>query len=354
MKLNFWIGIGVSVILVVTLVSSIDVSRTVQALAQADYLWLAPAVLILALSFLLRAIRWQALFAAVQPVAFRSILSATMIGFMGNMILPARLGELIRAYLIGRKEAVSGSTALATIVLERLCDGFAILLVWFVLMFFVDLPPAFKQWEAYGRYFALSSGALYCLILAFCILLKHKSAAFLNATQGLRRRLPRRWGEKLGDSIGRFAIGLQAIRASRQLLTIVFWSLLVWVVVSLINYPVIRSFHAEVPVSAVFLVMVFQAFAVMLPSSPGFIGTFHLGTMTALQVYGLSKEVSLSIAIVMHLATFAFIVAVGMYFLWTENLTLRSLSRLTTEPKPQSPNTSHETVTPAPAPPENL
>ncbi|MBI3090576.1 MAG: flippase-like domain-containing protein [Candidatus Tectomicrobia bacterium] len=352
MRLNLWIGIALSAVIMWLLLRSIDLASAMQALAQADYRWLLPAFLIALLSFVLRALRWQAVFAAVQPVRFRGILAATMIGFMGNMLLPARLGEFIRAYLIGRKEAVGSSTALATVVVERMFDGFVIILIWLLVVLFFEIPPGFQQWERPARLFAIGSGAFYVVLLAGCLVLKHHTETVLAVVRRLCRPLPQRFRSRLVAGLGRFAAGLAAIRANRQLVAVSCWSLLLWVVISLANYPVIRSFHVDVPPQALFLLMVFQAFAVMLPSSPGYVGTFHLASITALQVFGVGRDVALSIAIVLHLSAFLVTVVPGLCFLWSENLSLRSLNRLRDAPPPILPAAPPlaEATLPPPAP----
>ena len=339
MKLKFWIGIAISAVIVWLLVRAIDLGRTAEALMQADYRWLIPAGVAYLVSMALRAARWQTIFSAVQPVRFRSILSVTMIGFMGNMILPARLGEFIRAYLIGRKENVSSSTSLATIVIERLFDGFTIILILVAIIFIADLPAGFEAWAGKVRAGAIGSAAFYGLILAFCVALKTYTDSMLGIARRVCSPLPRRWANKLLALLERFADGLAAIKANRQLVAVSLWSVTLWIIIALSHYPVFLAFHLDLPLQAAFLLMVFQAFAVMLPSSPGYIGTFHLGTITALKVYGVESDVALSLAIVLHLGTFAITVAPGILFLWSENLTLRSLGRLSEAPADPSPAT---------------
>ena len=109
------------------------------ALGAVNYLFLIPSTLLIVLSFLVRAYRWRWFFPAGHSIPLVSSLSALSIGIAANSVLPARVGEIIRAYVLGRRERLSKTTAFATIVLERVFDGLTILLFLLLVVFLIGI-----------------------------------------------------------------------------------------------------------------------------------------------------------------------------------------------------------------------
>ena len=105
-----------------------DVGHLAEALGSANYLWLAPAVALYLLGLLVRALRWRILLLPIARIPTGPLFGILSIGFLVNNVLPARLGEIARAILVGRRHGVSRSAALATVVVERIFDGVVMLL----------------------------------------------------------------------------------------------------------------------------------------------------------------------------------------------------------------------------------
>src|SRR5206468_3477438 len=122
MKRRWWqlaLGTAVGIALVVYSLSGVDFHELSQALARANYWLLIPTCGLTLLAFYLRAVRWGVLLRTVKTINNGRLFSATMIGFAANNLLPARLGEFVRAWAIGRSERISRSAAFATVVVER-------------------------------------------------------------------------------------------------------------------------------------------------------------------------------------------------------------------------------------------
>src|SRR5262249_17747352 len=131
---NLLPGMTISVILGLVVLYQIDFNQLISALQPVQYSLLGAAVFVTVLTLFIRVWRWQYLLQPVKSMRTLHLCSATAIGFMANMLLPARAGEVVRAHIIGRKEQVSTLASFATIVVERVLDLLSILLLFALLL----------------------------------------------------------------------------------------------------------------------------------------------------------------------------------------------------------------------------
>jgi glycosyltransferase 2 family protein len=288
--------------------------------------FLCLATLLMAGTFVIRAWRWHYLLKPLKEIGFSSLMAATSIGLMANMLFPARLGELVRAIVLGRLEDIDASASFATVIVERLLDGFTILLMLAVLLFTASLPLE-GGWVPVIRWTSLSTLALYMGVLAALLYLHYSTARALRAVQRLGARLPARWVDKLTQFLESFSKGLEAFECREHLGSIVATSIMLWGTFGLYNFLVVRAFHLHLPITVGFLLVAFQAFAVMLPSSPGFVGTYHAASVACLSLWGVPPEVALSVALVMHAICFFLTLGMGGSYVWAVGLSLRDLTR---------------------------
>ncbi|MGH8071516.1 MAG: lysylphosphatidylglycerol synthase transmembrane domain-containing protein [Candidatus Entotheonellia bacterium] len=330
---HIWIGIGISLALVVYLFSKVDYSQLWRSLASADGTLLGLAGLLLATTFAIRSWRWQYLLRPLRQVRFSSLMAATSIGLMANMIFPARLGELVRALVLGRRERMEASASFATIIVERLIDGFTILLMLAALLLTASLPLG-KSWEQALRWGGLITLTGYLGVFALLYYLHRSTAHALDGVQRLGRRLPGHWVDNLSGILISFSEGLQTFSQRKYLGQIIISSVILWAAIGLFNFLVVLAFKLQLPLTVGFLLLVFQAFAVMIPSSPGFVGTYHAASVACLSLWGVSPEVALSVALVMHAITFLLTVGMGLGYLWSVGATLRDFtqSKITAPP----------------------
>ena len=127
--LKFWSGIVISLFFMLMLLGKIDFNQLWTALLRVDYRFIVLAVVANFASYLLRAVRWHYLLIPEKRIPLSSLYSATIIGYMANNLLPARLGEFIRAYILAQKEGLQTATVFASLVIDRLFDGFTVMLI---------------------------------------------------------------------------------------------------------------------------------------------------------------------------------------------------------------------------------
>ena len=270
----------------------------------ADPALFAVVILLNLLQYVIRAWRWNILIEPIKKTAFSSRLYALLIGFAANCILPARLGEIIRANYLGQREHLSASSIFGTIVVERIFDGLTLLLF---LMIGLMGTTFSGEWQSIGASLRATGVFLlvaYLLLISFLIGFKLKAKLFLNLLDRLLFLVPKTFRSRIIDVVWNFSLGLAMTRKPHQWVLVIFYSLLLWFA-SLCQIKLVElSIHLQMPLIAPFLVMAMASFGVMIPSAPGFIGTFHLSVQYAYLFYGIGKEEGLSAAILWHASFF--------------------------------------------------
>jgi uncharacterized protein (TIRG00374 family) len=310
-------GVILSVVLLGVLVWRIDLHVVGRQLASTHWGWALASAFFAIAGIWTRARRWQYLFppGSNPPALFR----ATMIGYMANNVLPLRAGELVRVYVMARYWSHGFWMPLATLVVERVLDGLAVVLLLGGLLFAVPVPPAFR-WTA-GVFLALDLVAVAVLVAI---------ALSPRACQGLIRRLAGRWPRLEGRLVRVFEIfvrGLSGIQTPHHAGPIVVWSLLVWLTAALAAWTALFAARLDVPPIAAFVVLGFVALGVSLPSAPGYIGVFHTAAVIALAIFGVSQPVAFGYAIVFHACGFIPITLFGWVLLLREHLSLGAVTQ---------------------------
>lgn len=293
-----------------------NLSEVAHSLSEVGYLWAVPVVGGTLLSIWVRAYRWKVMLAPVKSIPTARTYSATMIGFMANNVLPMRLGELVRAYSIGKSSEISKSSAFATIVVERAFDLLAVLLILGVML----LRYSFAPWVQITGYVALVACAGMFGVMA---LLRWKRELTLRIFRLVLRRLPEALREKAEGLLHRFLDGLEVLGNWRRLLWTTVLSVLTWLAMASSFYAALLAFHLDVPADASLVLVVVSALAVMLPSGPGFVGTFEVGARYGLMLFKVPDDVALSYALFYHVVQFIPITLLGFYHLYRENFSLR-------------------------------
>ncbi len=332
MKKRLLIGILVSVFFLWLAFRKVDYQELAQALKNANYLWVFPNMALMVFSMWLRAYRWKFMVNPIKKLGLHRLFSSTMIGFMANNILPIRLGEIVRAYSLGTKAGISKTASFATIVVERVFDGFSLL----VLLWITLLMSPFPDWVKRAANLTLVINLAALLVLIFLEIKTEPTLRFLNRLFGF---LPHRMSNRFIELLLKFTTGLKVFRDLPSMLWILIFSVFVWGVVGISNYFIFLAFDLHPPVQASFILLVMVSLAVMIPASPGYVGTFHFFCIAALGLFGYGKNIALPFAVVLHASQYIPITLIGLIYLKTEHLTLKVIKQeqenqgLTTEDK---------------------
>ena len=338
---KFWVGIAITVALLVLFLLTVDLGRMLDALSEADYLFLAPGIGMYMMSVLFRTIRWQVLLRHMRPIGVRRLYPVVVVGYMANNLLPMRLGELVRSYYLGEREGVSKTSALVTIFIERVLD--ALTLFFFILAIAIFVPLAGLA-EAFGERievpwpllvsvfsvpFVIASGGL---LLAAFFPAKARAAATVVV-----RPLPERFESPLRSLIELLLNGLVPLRSPRTLALLFALSIPIWLFESSLFYLVGFSFGldniydnlGEMAVAMV-LVAAIANIGSSVPAAPGGIGLFELvtrETLVLMPLASVARSTAAAYAVLVHASLLLPMILLGQVFLWAEHISLRSLSQ---------------------------
>jgi glycosyltransferase 2 family protein len=323
---RFWLGLAISLVFLYWLGSQVqDLGRVLDLLARAQYVYILPALAVYFFGVWLRAVRWRYLLLPLKPVSSGRLFPVVVIGYMVNDILPARIGELARAYLIGEREGLSKSATLATIVVERVFDG----LVLLGLMLAVALTMPF---DSTLQQIVWATGLLFLgLLLLILAMAARPDWAEAILALGLRPVPERYRGPVAGIGLAGLT-GLRALRSARTALAALALSAAAWLCETAMYYIIALGFFSNVNVRAMLLTTSVANVGGMIPSSPGYVGTFDALAVFSLGLFGVGRELALGYTAVLHLALLLPITLLGFFYLWRENLSLRGLSKARLQP----------------------
>ncbi len=302
---KLWIGLLISALFIYLAFRKVDLPKMWGVIKYSNLSLLALVIFITFFQFIIRAWRWGILLEPVKKTGFLNRLHSTLIGFAANCILPARLGEFIKANYIGRTESISSSSSFGTIVVERLFDGFTMLLVLLIGLIGTTFPAELGSISGSLRVTGFFLFLLYALLIIVLVGFKYKAKSFLRLIEKVLFFLPHYLRSRIIDIIWNFSLGLVITKNPYKWCQAVFYSFLIWSLALCQIELIEQSIGLTLPFIATFIVLAMASFGVMIPSAPGFIGTFHLSVQYGFLFYGIGKEEALSAAILWH-ATFFF------------------------------------------------
>lgn len=290
---------------------------------------LALTVVLATLTFPLRTIRWRLIVRDADGDRFplTPLWHATAIGFMANNLLPARAGEVARAYVASRQLPVRFTTALASIGVERVFDA----LVMLALMAVAIAAPSFPAHALVGGRslggVAVSAAALFGVLLGIALLVANRPAPWLVLVERTARRtLPVAAADRVVRASDGIVEGLVVLKSPTRFAGVVLWSAVLWMTNAAAFAICFRAFGLEVPLEGALLLQGIIGFGVAIPSTPSFLGVFEAATLVTLRLYGVESSLAVSYALTYHLTTFLPITLLGLWSLSRLHIQLRDLS----------------------------
>jgi glycosyltransferase 2 family protein len=284
--------------------SNIKLGEAWHALRASDFWWLLPALLTFAAGNLARALRWRSLFAPGRRPPTGPVLNAMMVGYLYNNILPARAGEAARVVVLTQRSSTPPVEIVGTVVLERVYDVVAILVIFFVA----------EPWLPHVSWFG--TAAVAALVLALLIAAVALGLAIWGdrplrlLLRPLERFSPFS-GERLERTVAELAHGLSGLRHRGVALEAFVWTVIAWMLSALCAYVVSLAFHLHLPLACGVLVVVAVGLSMILPSPPAAVGVFEGAALIALKAYHIPHSAALPYALVLHAVNFVPFVLVG-------------------------------------------
>ena len=302
------------------------------------------------LTFPLRAWRWRSILAPVAEVPFGPAWRSTAIGMMINNVVPARVGELARAFALTREvPRVPLSASVASIGVDRVFDA----VVLFGMMFGAMLDPVFpgetriagQPVATWARGGTIMIVVLLALLYAIVLMPTRLAAVFTRIAMPISPTLERRGREALHA----FAQGLSVLRSPRRFATVLAWTIVHWLVNALAFWIGFEAVGIALPFSTALFLQGFIAIGIAVPSSPGFFGMFEAAAKVGLAVYGVPDELAVSWAMGYHILSFIPITAIGAWYASRLGFSLRQMDRAghpdASTPVSPAPSTEPRTVT---------
>ncbi len=317
------VGLVISAVFLYLAFRKVDFGQMWETFLTANYWYFIPAIGIIFLSHYLRAIRWRYLLDPVKRVDTFSLFSALIIGYMANVFMPAHLGEFLRAYVLSKKRDLAMSTTFATIVIERIIDVFSLLVLMVVTIFVYPFP----EWVTKSGYimFAGTVG-----LFVFMVLLKKNTEMMLRWIRFCMKPFPDRWEQKLEETLLKFVGGIVPLKRRIDYVTVSILSLLIWACYggafffSFYAFDFVATYH--LPWTASLVLLVITTVSIVVPSSPGYVGTYHYLCQVALGMFAVPPGPALSFAIAVHAINFLPVFIVGLFFARHEGMAISRMA----------------------------
>jgi uncharacterized protein (TIRG00374 family) len=329
---HIWLGVLISIIFIWLALRGLRLDQFWTVVKQANYWWLIPGIAVFFVDIWVRAWRWHYLLRPVKQIPTKRMFPIVTIGYMGNNIYPARAGEVLRAVILKRKEDVSISASLATIIVERIFDG--VVMLSFI---FVNLPELAKltgqsgfvgniqQVALIGTGFFIGALGIFLLAAMFPLVTIKIGGWFID------RLLPERFRERTSGLMHKFLDGLASLRSPFNILMVFVTSVVIWLLETGKYWFVMHAFRFNVSFFALMLMNGIVNLATTIPSAPGYIGTFDAPGIAVLTAYGVDQATAAGYTLVLHVALWLPITLLGAYFLTREGVKWSDTLRTETE-----------------------
>jgi len=312
---QLWLGLAISAFFVWLALRGLEITEVWNNVRSANYWWLIPGVGAYFIGVWARTWRWDYMLRPLKRIAVTDLFPVVVIGYMGNNVYPFRAGELLRSYVLRRRENVPMSASLATVVVERVFDGLVMLLFVFIALPFAPIPS-----DSLRTLIVLASLGFLGAMLLFFIL-----AAAPDKTLRLTRSfgnifLPDRARQPMLEFTVRFLQGLESLRNFRNVLMIFFTSVIIWLLETVKYWFVMQAFPFQVSFFALLLMNGVVNLATTLPSAPGYVGTFDTPGIAILVLYGVASDLAGAYTLVLHAALWLPITLLGVFYMVREGL----------------------------------
>ena len=320
---KFWFGVLISAVFLYFTLRGLKFGEFWEVIKTANYIWLLPGIAVYFLGVWVRAWRWHYLLRPLKKIPTVTMFPVVTIGYFGNNILPARAGEVLRAFVLRKREGVPVSASLATIIVERIFDG--VVMLAFV---FINLPELAKLTGDAGFMGGLNIRDLAIIgtvVFVGALLVFLLAAMFPLVTERITvwlidRLIPEKVRPKTLDLALRFLSGLESLRSPKEALMVFLTTILIWLLETGKYWFVMHAFPFEASFFTLMLMNGIVNLATTLPSAPGYVGTFDGPGIAVLMAYGTSQAVATGYTLVLHLALWVPITAVGAVYFLREGL----------------------------------
>lgn len=321
-SLRFWASFAISVVFIALFLRATNPSELADALNQANYWWLIPATAVLFVAISVRCLRWSILMRPVAKMSPWSLMPYAIIGYMANNLLPARAGEVVRAYVLGERERVSRLGTLGTIAVERLFDGSALVLMLLISGAFVGFE------DPRLRTIAIASTIIFLAAFTFFYLLTLSEDRAQRILHRFIRLLPDRFEPQVEALTESLVSSLRSVHDWRSLSLVALLSGLAWTVEAA-SYAVIgQGFDLGVSFGHYCLLLAAANLAIIIPTFFGGTGPFEWAAKLVLVGAGVSEGVAGAYSVIAHAVILVPTTIIGLLLLWSFGISFRRITNV--------------------------
>lgn len=329
-RLKAVIGLVITVLLLWWVLRDVSPSEVWAEIRAADPWLMIAAVVLATFSFVLRAFRWRVLLEPEHDgTDFDTRFGATCAGFAANNVLPARLGEFVRAYVLASIARIPLGGSIGSLVVERVLDGLVLAFLLFTMISLPGFPLGESSAAGLIQRTAIVGAVIFLAGFALLWLAARRPTGSLAVwDRSVGRLIPQRFAARARDLVGSFVGGLGALNRTGVFVRALVWSVAVWICLAASIWLGLLAFDITAPgfTGAIF-VQAMIAFAVAAPSTPGFFGVFEAASRLGLGVWDVPEAAMVSFATSYHILTFIPVTVLGLLYLRRIGVRLADVSR---------------------------
>ena len=291
----FIVGVLLSCVFLYLAARRVSLEELRGAMGQARWSLLAAAIVVMLTDYAVMAVRWKLLLSREKRIPYSTVFAVLTIGFFANNVLPARAGEVLRAYAMGRQSGLSKAFCFGSIVIERVLDLTALLLFVFLGGMFIELPPTVQKVTTAAG--VLLVGVV--VVLAAVLVCGPQADRAFARLEGF---VPGRRPGFLVEKFQSFRGGIGTVANWRLLPLLFALSCCVWALNSAAGWLALHSLNAEASVLGMMFVIGVVNLGIIVPSAPGFVGPYQFFCILALSALGVDEAIALAYSLLFHAA----------------------------------------------------
>lgn len=317
--LKFVISITVSLGLVYFSFKDLEWKPFISALRSIDYWILFAGAMVLVFSNVVRAARWRILLMPQKTVKRKQLFEATMIGYMGNNVLPFKLGEVLRAVVVSKRHDIKVSGVGASIVVERGLDMFSFLILGGIYGLLVPSFEAAKLLSALGL-----TAIVVTIFLGFWVSKHHDR--FFNRVEKWAQKTAEEGHPKRADHLISIFKGLETIWRMPKPFHVIAQTMFLWFLYFMVTVLGLVAFNFNLSMLELceisITLLIFTTLSLSIPAAPGYVGTYHGAVLAALMIFNIENDQARAFAIVLHLLNYLIYTPIGAWYLMKTGLSL--------------------------------
>ncbi len=324
-SVRFWASFAISVVFIALFLKATHPRDLEHALGQADYRWLIPGTAILFVAISARCVRWSVLMRPVAPLSPQRLFPYAIIGYMANNLLPARAGEVVRAYVLGDREGVSKMGTFGTIAVERLFDGCTLVLMLLIAGTIVGFEDSKLQAIAW-----VSTGFFIFALVAFYVLTLHESRA-KTVIHFFLRVLPARFEPLAEEMADNLINSLRSVHDPKSLALVALFSAVAWTIEASAYATIGQGFALHVSFAHYCLLLAAANLAIIIPTFFGGTGPFEWAAKLVLVGAGVDQATAGAYSIVAHGVILVPTTILGLILLWSFGVSFKRMTNVEVE-----------------------